>query len=175
MSARQVVTFGSCCQSSTFGGFWDLCSFSDQILASSQSSTFGGFWDLDKIRSEKLHLFAQRISDVAYSVCSKCSSPSLGCLRALEPGMSEKCPKSVRKVSEKCPKSVRNLVRKVTSFRPTDFGRRVFWVVATRGCVLSVLVQVWDVCGPWNLDVATKLDVRKVTSFRPTSDFGPDL
>ena len=68
-----------------------------------------------------------------------------------------------------------NLVRKVTSFRPTDFGRRVFWVVATRGCVLSVLVQVWDVCGPWNLDVATKLDVRKVTSFRPTSDFGPDL
>ena len=105
MSARQVVTFGSCCQSSTFGGFWDLCSFSDQILASSQSSTFGGFWDLDKIWSEKLHLFAQRISDVAYSVCSKCSSPSLGCLRALEPGMSEKCPKSVRKVSEKCPKS----------------------------------------------------------------------
>ena len=100
MSARQVVTFGSCCQSSTFGGFWDLCSFSDQILASSQSSTFGGFWDLDKIWSEKLHLFAQRISDVAYSVCSKCSSPSLGCLRALEPGMSEKCPKSVRKVSE---------------------------------------------------------------------------
>ena len=106
MSARQVVTFGSCCQSSTFGGFWDLCNFSDQILASSQSSTFGGFWDLDKIWSEKLHLFAQRISDVAYSVCSKCSSPSLGCLRALEPGMSEKCPKSVR-----------NLVRKVTSFR----------------------------------------------------------
>ena len=105
MSARQVVTFGSCCQSSTFGGFWDLCNFSDQILASSQSSTFGAFWDLDKIWSEKLHLFAQRISDVAYSVCSKCSSPSLGCLRALEPGMSEKCPKSVRKVSEKCPKS----------------------------------------------------------------------
>ena len=77
-----------------------VCNFSDQILASSQSSTFGGFWDLDKIWSEKLHLFAQRISDVAYSVCSKCSSPSLGCLRALEPGMSEKCPKSVRKVSE---------------------------------------------------------------------------
>ena len=77
-----------------------MCNFSDQILASSQSSTFGGFWDLDKIWSEKLHLFAQRISDVAYSVCSKCSSPSLGCLRALEPGMSEKCPKSVRKVSE---------------------------------------------------------------------------
>ena len=133
MSARQVVTFGSCCQSSTFGGFWDLCSFSDQILASSQSSTFGGFWDLDKIWSEKLHLFAQRISDVAYSVCSKCSSPSLGCLRALEPGMSEKCPKSVRKVTsfrqilDIQPKSnlqpwnpdyVRKLnVRKVTSFR----------------------------------------------------------
>ena len=80
-----------------------------------QSSTFGGFWDLvknPKIVSEKLHLSAQRFSDVPY-----------------------------------CP---------------------VFWVVATRGCVLSVLDQVRTKFGPWNPEYGPKRDFGKVTSFRPT-------
>ena len=168
MSARQVVTFGSCCQSSTFGGFWDLCNFSDQILASSQSSTFGGFWDLDKIWSEKLHLFAQRISNVPRPVTTRVVA-TCGCVLSVLVEVWDVCGPWNPDYATKWD------VRKVTSFRPTDFGRRVFCVVATRGCVLSVLVQVWDVCGPWNPDVATKRDVRKVTSFRRTSDFGPDL
>ena len=79
-----------------------------------------------------------------------------------------------KKVVEACKNTVQS---EPTCVQETDlvFGRRVFCVVASRGCVLSVLVQVWDVCGPWNPDVATKRDVRKVTSFRRTSDFGPDL
>ena len=87
-----------------------------------QSSTFGGFWDLvknPKIVSEKLHLSAQRFSDVPY-----------------------------------CP---------------------VFWVVATRGCVLSVLDQVRTKFGPWNPEYGPKRDFGKVTSFRPTTFGRPVL
>ena len=83
MSARQVVTFGSCFQ----------------------SSTFGGFLDLDK-----------------------------------------------------------NLVRKVTSFRPTDFGTGPVPTRDKPKFHLAVL-HFW-----WFLGLSQKSEnrVRKVTSFRPT-------
>ena len=108
MSARQVVTFGSCCQSSTFGGFWDLCSFSDQILASSQSSTFGGFWDLDKIWSEKLHLFARlRISDRICEILTKSRGPPKveDCKMELGPGSAGRGTRTTSENVRKCPKS----------------------------------------------------------------------
>merc|ERR1711884_321182 len=41
-------------------------------------------------------------------------------------------------------------------------------------CVLSVLVQVWDVCGPWNLECPKS--VRKVSEKCPKSYiFSPDF
>jgi len=86
--------------------------------------------------------------------------------------VSEKCPKSVRKVSEKCPKSG----PKSYIFSPNGF--RTSHIL----CVLSVLVQVWDVCGPWNLECPKSVrkvsekcpkSVRKVTSFRQILDIQP--
>ena len=90
MSARQVVTFGSCFQ----------------------SSTFGGFLDLDK-----------------------------------------------------------NLVRKVTSFRPTDFGTGPVPTRDKPKFHLAVL-HFW-----WFLGLSQKSEnrVRKVTSFRPTTFGRPVL
>ena len=69
-----------------------------------------------------------------------------------------------------------NRVRKVTSFRPTIFGRPVLSrILATRGCVLSVLDQVRTKFGPWNPEYGPKRDFGKVTSFRPTTFGRPVL
>ena len=153
MSARQVVTFGSCFQSSTFGGFLDLDKNLVRKVTSFRPTDFGTgpvpTRDKPKFHLAVLHFWwflglSQKSENRVRKVTSfrptifgrPVLSRILGCGN---PGVCSECS---RQSSDK--------VR-------TKFG------------------QSSDKVRPWNLEYGPKRDFGKVTSFRPTTFGRPVL